>query len=68
MNDAKIKNTGFYDEHGCAKAVLLYEGDRVKIERKLEGLFLCQATCRNSNRKVIAEVETENLQFQGGEV
>ena len=68
MNNAKIKNTGYYSEHGYRKAVLLYDGDPVKIEKKLEGLFLCQAVCRNSNREIIAEVELQNLETLGGEV
>lgn len=66
MKNAKIKNTGYYSEHGCRKAVLLHEDDPVKIEKELDGLFLCQATCRNSNREVIVEVDPENLDMLGG--
>ena len=68
MNGAKIKNNGYYNEHGYRKAVLLLEGDLVKVEKTLDGLFLCQAVCRNSNREVIAEVEPENLEVTGGKV
>lgn len=68
MNDAKIKNTGYYNEHGYRQAVLLLEGDLVKVEKTLDGFFLCRSVCRNSNREVIAEVEAENLEVTGGKV
>ena len=62
MASVKVRETGFFGEHGSKRLVLLKEGDEGKLVRSTGDLILCEVTCRNSNRLVVAEIELENVQ------
>lgn len=55
-----VKHTGYYDLHGENRFALLREGDALTVIRRDGDKIICTATCHNSGREVIVEVEADN--------
>ena len=51
-----VQDTGQYECHGDARVALLHKDDELVPVKFLCDMIICEATCHNSNSKVLVEI------------